>query len=473
MVQVVPVILSGGMGSRLWPLSRSALPKQFLKLTSERTLIQETLLRVADRASFAAPIIVGAEAHRFLLAEQLREIAIAPKALITEPLPRNTAMACALAALQLKRSQPDALMLVLAADHLIRNPAAWREAVGRGLPKARAGHLVTFGIRPHYPETGYGYIERGAACADCDGAYQIARFVEKPDLARAKAMLQTGRFDWNSGMFVFAVDSFLAELQRFAPAILDCAAAAIDKAHQDPDFLRPDAQAIAAAPSLSVDTAIMEQTERGIVVPVECDWSDVGSFNSLWDVLDKDGQGNVVIGDAVIRDSRNSYVHADHGLVALIGIEDAVVVTTSDAVLVAAKDQVQSIKQVVEELRASNRAEGDNHLRVHRPWGYYQSIDTGTRYQVKQLMLQPGAKISLQKHHHRAEHWVVVEGTAMVTCGTETKLLKENESTYIPIGVVHRLENPGRTPLRIIEVQSGSYLGEDDIVRFEDTYGRT
>lgn len=470
---ITPVILSGGMGARLWPLSRKLLPKQFLKLTSERSLIQDTLLRVSDRQRFSAPIIVGSDVHRFLLAEQLLELDITPERLIVEPEARNTAFACALAATYLVNEiQAERPMLVLAADHAIRKPAPLLAAFEAALPLAQSGRLVTFGITPDYAETGYGYIEQGAALSDSVSAFDIARFVEKPSAERAREMLKTGRFSWNSGMFMFRPDTFLAELRRFEPGIADAAAAALAKASQDPDFLRPDREAVLSSPSRSVDHAVMEHTDKGAVIPLDCGWSDVGSFHSLWETLDKDAAGNVAVGDTVLADTRNSYIHAEAGLVATIGLDDTVVVTTTDAVLVAHRDKVQDIKALVDHLRQVGRAEGESHKRVHRPWGYYQSIDSGARYQVKQLMVQPGAKISLQKHHHRAEHWIVVEGTAKVTCGDDVRVLQENQSTYIPIGVVHRLENPGTGPLRIIEVQSGSYLGEDDIVRYEDSYGR-
>ncbi len=468
--KINPVILSGGVGSRLWPLSRALYPKQLLPLATERTMLQETALRVAEAARFAAPLVVANEEHRFMIAEQLRVVGIDPSAIILEPEGRNTAPAVALAALRLAADDPDALMLVMPSDHVIGDVAAFHGAIEAGARAAAADRLVTFGITPERPETGYGYIEAGDALTD--GVRAVRRFVEKPDAATAAEYLASGRFYWNAGIFLFRAGHYLDELERQAPDILAACRAAMEKAASDLCFIRPDAAAFRASPSNSIDYAVMEKTASAAVVPVSMGWSDVGSWTALWEISPRDGDGNSRWGDVIALDSRNSLLRSEGPAIAALGLDDMVVVATRDAVLVAPKERAQDVKKVVDELARSNRGEHINHVVVHRPWGSYQTADMGDRYQVKRLVVKPGEKLSLQKHHHRAEHWIVVQGTAKVTRNDETIILHENESTYIPIGAVHRLENPGKIPLCIIEVQSGSYLGEDDIVRFDDTYGR-
>jgi mannose-1-phosphate guanylyltransferase/mannose-1-phosphate guanylyltransferase/mannose-6-phosphate isomerase len=464
-----PVILSGGSGSRLWPLSRSLYPKQLLPLLSERTMIQETVLR-AGPAHFARPVIICNEAHRFIVAEQMQEIGVTPLRLVLEPIGRNTAPAIAAAALILVKTDPEAIMAVLPSDHVITDQAGFLEALGQAGVAAAAGHLVTFGMKPTAPETGYGYIQRGAPLTE--GSFKVERFIEKPDLERARAMTAQAEFLWNSGMFVFKAAVFLDEIKRLCPDILAAVSASIDKAAQDIDFLRLDAASFAQSPSASIDYAVMEHTARAAVVPSDFGWSDVGSWSALWEVADKSQAGTVEVGDVISVDCRDSYLRGDGVLVAGVGLRNIIVVATEDAVLVAERGHVQEVKKIVESLREKKRSEGDLHRKVYRPWGFYQSIDSGTRFQVKQIVVKPGAKLSLQMHHHRAEHWVVVEGTAMITRDGESFLLRENESTYIPVGTKHRLENPGKVPLKLIEVRSGTYLSEDDIIRFEDTYGR-
>jgi len=466
-----PVILSGGSGSRLWPMSRKLLPKQFLPLLSDRTMLQDTVLRLEGFDGCEPPVVVSNAEHRFLVAEQLREIGVAPLAQILEPVGRNTAPAVAVAALCLAERDPDALMLVLPADHLIREVARFHESIRRAAQVAAQGHLVTFGVVPTEPATGYGYIERGATLAEGD-AFSVARFVEKPDLERARSFVAARTFSWNSGMFVFSARRVLDELRAFAPDILRGAETAWAKASRDLDFHRLDADAFAGCPSLSLDYAVMEKTSAAAVVPVDIGWSDVGSWTTLRDVGARDEQGNVIRGDVHARDTANCYVRAESRMVAVIGIRDAVIVETDDAVLVADAAHAQDVKEIVGHLDAASRTEHVSHRRVYRPWGYYESIDSGDRFQVKRIMVKPKAALSLQMHHHRAEHWVVVSGTAKVTCDDRTILLSENQSTYIPLGVKHRLENPGKVPLFLVEVQSGSYLGEDDIVRFDDRYRR-
>jgi mannose-1-phosphate guanylyltransferase/mannose-1-phosphate guanylyltransferase/mannose-6-phosphate isomerase len=464
-----PVILSGGSGSRLWPLSRSLYPKQLLPLSSERTMIQETVLR-AGPGHFAPPVIICNEAHRFIVAEQMQEIGVKPLRLMLEPIGRNTAPAIAAAALVLSRTDPDAIMAVLPSDHVITDQPGFLAALEKAGAAAALGHLVTFGMKPTAPETGYGYIQCGAPVVE--GSFKVERFIEKPALERAQAMMAQPDFLWNSGMFVFKAAIFLDEVARLCPDILAAVTQAIDKAASDVDFLRLDAEAFAASPSASIDYAVMEHTERAAVVPSDFGWSDVGSWSALWEITGKTLAGNVEVGDVISVDCRDSYLRGDGVLVTGVGLKDIIVVATEDAVLVAERSHVQEVKKIVESLKERKRTEGDLHRKVYRPWGYYQSIDAGPRFQVKQITVKPGAKLSLQMHHHRAEHWVVVEGTALITRDDETFLLRENESTFIPIGTQHRLENPGKVPLKLIEVRSGSYLSEDDIVRLEDTYGR-
>jgi len=471
--KLYPVVLCGGAGSRLWPMSRQLLPKQFLPLVSERTMLQETVERLRGLPGAEPPTVVSNDAHRFLVAEQLRAVDAPPRAQILEPIGRNTAPAVAVAALALKRADPDAVMLVLPADHLIRDVDTFHLAIEKAAAAARAGFLVTFGIRPDHPATGYGYIEGGEPLEGHDSVFRVARFVEKPNVATARRFLEQGTFAWNSGMFVLGARRYLEELARHAPAMLAACRTAWEKVATDLDFVRLDAQAFAACPADSIDYAVMEKTDAAAVVPVDIGWSDVGSWATLWEVGEKDASGNVLRGDVHVQAAENCYVRAEDRMVSVLGLADAVVVETSDAVLVASKDEAQKVKDIVGRLDAAKRTEHVSHRRVYRPWGYYESIDAGERFQVKRLMVKPGAALSLQMHHHRAEHWVVVSGTAKVTRGDEVTLVAENESTYIPIGTKHRLENPGKVPLHLIEVQSGGYLGEDDIVRFEDVYRRT
>jgi len=467
---LVPVILSGGAGTRLWPLSRELYPKQLLRLVAERTMLQETVARTEGLPGLARPIVVCNENHRFMVAEQLRELGTAPQAIVLEPQGRNTAPAAAIAALLVSGgADADPVLLVLPADHVITDVPAFQAAVAVGRVAAESGSLVTFGVVPDRTETGYGYIRRGAGPGP---AFSVAKFVEKPDSATARGYVESGEYYWNSGMFMFRASAYLAELGRYAPAMLAACRAALAAAGRDLDFLRLPAQEFASCPSDSIDYAVMERTNRAVVVPLAAGWSDVGSWAALADALPRDAEGNVTAGDVLTEDSSGCYLHSTSRLVAAVGLRDHVVVETKDAVLVAPRDRVQDVKELVAELKARGRYETSLHREVYRPWGSYDSIDSGDRFQVKRLIVNPGATLSLQLHHHRAEHWVVVTGTAKVTRGDEVFTLSENESTYIPIGARHRIENPGKIPLHIIEVQSGTYLGEDDIVRFEDRYGR-
>jgi mannose-1-phosphate guanylyltransferase / mannose-6-phosphate isomerase len=470
--RVHPVILSGGSGTRLWPMSRALYPKQLLPLLSARSLLQETALRVADPVRFAPPVIVANDEHRFIVAEQLRLAEITPHAIVLEPVGRNTAPAVCVAALTVLARDADGLMLVLPSDHAIADVPAFLAAVDRAAAAARLGRLVTFGITADRPETGYGYIRRGVGIAGVIGVDEVAGFVEKPDRKRAEAYLASGEYCWNSGMFLFPAALVVRELERLRPDTVAACRKAVDKAKRDLDFLRLDQAAFAAAENLSIDYGVMEHTAHAAVVPVDIGWSDVGTWDALWQIGDRDSDGNVRLGDVVVEDVHNSYLRAEHGLVTALGVDNLVVIATADAVLVAERDRVQDIKRIVAQLEKAGRSETVTHPLVHRPWGSFRSIHTGDRVQVKHIMVKPGAKLSLQMHHHRAEHWVVVQGTAKVVRGNEEIMLSEDQSTYIPLGTLHRLENPGKIPLHLIEVQSGAYLGEDDIVRFEDTYGR-
>lgn len=466
MNDLLPVILSGGSGTRLWPLSRESYPKQFLPLVEDISMLQATWRRVAPLAG-RRPIVVANQEHRFMAAEQLREMGAEPSAILLEPVGRNTAPAIAVAALEAMRDGEDALLLVLPSDHVIRDEAAFHAVVQAALPAAREGRLVTFGIVPTAPETGYGYIQAAAG----EGVRAVAQFVEKPDRQTAERYLASGAYFWNSGMFLFRASRYLQELQRWQPAMLAACRQALDEARRDTDFVRLQAERFATCPSDSIDYAVMEKTDAAAVIALDAGWNDVGSWAALWEATPQDAEGNAHHGDVIALNCRNTYAHASR-LVAMIGLDDVVVVDTDDALLIAHRDQVQQVKDVVGKIKGSGRTHAVTHRKVYRPWGAYDSIDNGERFQVKRITVKPGGALSLQMHHHRAEHWIVVSGTAKVTRGDETILLAENQSTYIPLGVVHRLENPGRLPLELIEVQSGSYLGEDDIVRFEDVYGR-
>jgi mannose-1-phosphate guanylyltransferase/mannose-6-phosphate isomerase len=466
---LVPVILSGGAGTRLWPLSRELYPKQLLPLVGSNTMLQDTVRRLAG-LEVAPPMVVCNEAHRFLVAEQLRSIDCKPRAIVLEPAGRNTAPAIALAAhATLAGEEGDPLLLVLPADHVIPDVPAFHRAIELASAAARNGSLVTFGIVPTNPETGYGYIRRGALAG---GAYRIAEFVEKPDVSRAQGFLASGDYYWNSGMFLFRARRYLEELEKFAPDIAAACGNSFAGAVRDLDFTRIDPVAFRECRSESIDYAVMEKTSDAVVVPLDAGWSDVGNWTSLHTACEHDAQGNALFGDVMVEDTHDSYVYSSSRLVATVGLRDHVVVETKDAVLVAPKERAQDVKKLVARLKAFGRYEHALHREVFRPWGSYDSIDVGERFQVKRLIVHPGGALSLQMHHHRAEHWVVVSGTASITRGEETFLLEENQSTFIPVGVRHRIENPGRIPLHIIEVQSGSYFGEDDIVRFEDRYGR-
>ncbi|OOG37421.1 mannose-1-phosphate guanylyltransferase/mannose-6-phosphate isomerase [Rhodanobacter sp. C05] len=469
---LIPLILSGGSGTRLWPVSRRNLPKQFLELAGKGTLFQQTIARTRQLPGVAAPIVVASEDHRFLAADQLLEAGVVGATIVLEPLARNTAPAIALGALQALQRDADAMLLVLPADHLIGDTTAFVEGVRQALPLAEQDWLVTFGIRPDRPETGFGYIRRAEAIHG--NGYRVEQFVEKPDLATAESYLANGSYDWNSGMFLFKAARYLEELAAHAPEMLAAVHAAHAKTSADLDFVRIDHEAFAQVPDNSIDYAVMEKTRRAAVIPVSCAWSDIGSWSALWLTGDKDAKGNLREGDTMAVNTRNSLLRShDRHLLATVGVDDLIVVTTPDATLVAHRDAAQDVKKIVEQLKAAGRSEHSLHRVVHRPWGSYDSLEAGERFQVKRIQVKPGASLSLQKHHHRAEHWIVVSGTAEVTCDDKVFLLGENQSTYIPLGSKHRLRNPGKVALELIEVQSGSYLGEDDIVRFDDVYGRT
>ena len=471
--RIVPVILCGGSGSRLWPMSRRLLPKQFLPLVTEHTLLQDTVLRLRGLEECDPPVVVLNNEHRFLAAEQLQALGVTPRSMLLEPVGRNTAPAVAAAALRVASEEPDAVLLVLPADHRIGDVPAFQQAVRKAAAIARQGLLVTFGIAPTFPATGFGYIEAGDPIAPHQDAFRIRRFVEKPDAARAQAFVDQGGYFWNGGMIAFTAGAFLGELGRLRSDILGATRTALANATRDLDFLRLERDAFSTCPADSIDYAVMERTALGAVVRADIGWSDVGSWSALWETGTRDKAGNVSRGDVWLHDAARCYVRADGRHVSVLGAEDLVIVETSDALLVAARERAQDVKEVVERLDRQHRSEHVSHTRVYRPWGYYETVDAGERFQVKRLMVKPGHGLSLQLHRKRAEHWVVVSGSATVTRGEETMTLAENQSTFIPVGTKHRLQNLSDTPVFLIEVQSGSYLGEDDIERFDDRYGRS
>lgn len=466
---IYPVILSGGSGTRLWPLSRASLPKQFLALNGARTMIQDTVLRAA-LSTAVPPLLLCSEGHRFLVAEQMQAIGVRPSAIVLEPMARNTAPAAAIAALMIVAEDPEGIMLLMPSDHVVADAPAFQVALTCAASAARHGHVVTFGIAPDTPDTAYGYIQRGAAVAA--GVNAVKRFTEKPDRATAEKYLASGDYFWNSGMFVFRADVLLDELNRHEPGLVEVCKASLAAAANDLDFTRLDAASFGKVKNISIDYAVMERTDKAVVVPCDIGWSDVGAWSALWSLQKRDSNGNVVEGDVLIHDSNDSFVRNDKGMTALVGVKDLVVVVTADAVLVADRHRAQDVKAIVDQMKLADRTELLEHKVVFRPWGSYQGIDEGEGYQVKQIIVKPGGRLSLQSHTKRAEHWIVVQGTAKVTCDDKVFLLQENQSTFIPLGAKHRLENPGKQPLRLIEVQSGTYLGEDDIVRYDDAYGR-
>ena len=466
---MVPIIMSGGSGTRLWPLSRVHTPKQFLSLFGKNTMFQETLDRLAGLADVEPPIIVCNNDHRFTVADQLHKLGIDKPTIILEPIGRDTAPAIAVAALQAVSDGSDPILLVLAADHVISDVLAFHEAINLAKQQAEAGLLVTFGIVPTSPNTGYGYIQAD----EKKTTSKVKAFFEKPNLKTAESYIASGDYYWNSGMFMFKASTLITELERFQPRIISSCRETLKKSQKDLDFIRLDENTFKSCSTISIDYALMEKTDKAVVVPLNAGWNDVGSWSSLWECAKKDSDNNALQGDVIIDDVGDSYIHSEHRLVTVLGLDNVIVVETADAVLITHKDRAQNVKKIVNRLAIDQRSEVKNHRLCYRPWGYYDSIDKGERFQVKRITVNPGASLSLQMHHHRAEHWIVVKGSAQVTCGDKTCLLSENESTYIPVGYKHRLHNPGRVPLQIIEVQSGSYLGEDDIVRFEDDYNRT
>ena len=474
---VVPVVLAGGSGKRLWPLSREMFPKQFVRFFGgdAPTFLGSTLRRLQAEAEFSAPLILCNSDHRFLVREEAERAGIAPRAILLEPLARNTAMAAAVAAIFLEQHEPGAILAVIPSDHAVKDEARFTEAVRRAADVAERGKLVLFGVTPVEPHTGYGYIRRGQQLEGCNnsGVFAIETFVEKPNRATAESYIAAGGYHWNSGVFVMSAAAYLGELAQFQPVILEAARKAVANAKEDLDFLRLDAGAFAVAPNLSIDHAVMEKTAAGAVLSLDCGWSDVGSWSSLWDISPRDAQGNVVCGEALLEDTTGCYVHSEKALVATLGVRDMIIVETPDALLVADKGRAQEVSKIVARLRQSNRREQGQHLCSFRPWGHFEPLSVGTRFQVKLLNVKPGAKLSLQMHHHRSEHWTVVSGTAKMMIGECEQLVGENESVYIPATQWHRLENPGKVPLEVIEVQIGSYLGEDDIVRSDDVYCRS
>ena len=467
-----PVILSGGSGTRLWPLSRTLYPKQLLSLSGRESAFQQTLSRVADGKQFDAPLIIANEEHRFIIAELTREAGVTPRAIVLEPVPRSTAPAACIASLIVAETDPHGLTLMLPSDHVIEDRIAFHSAVNRAAMAASSGLLVTFGISPDRPETDFGYIRRGASLVDLSGAFAVAEFIEKPDAARAEQYFGAAEYFWNSGMFLFRASTFIEELERVEPEMVAFCRSALGEARRDLDFVRLDEKAFGACPTDSIDFAVMERTDRAATVIASMGWNDIGSWDALWRMHSKDADGNAIEGNVVAEQTRGCYLRSEAALLATIGVDNLVVVATDDAIMVSPRDRSQDVKRLVAKLRTAGRSEVDTLPTVHRPWGSYKTLHAGHRVQVKHIIVKPGAKLSLQMHHHRAEHWVIVEGTAKIVCGDKTLMLSEDQSTYIPVGTPHRLENPGMIALHVIEVQSGSYLGEDDIVRFEDSYGR-
>ncbi|WP_047393390.1 mannose-1-phosphate guanylyltransferase/mannose-6-phosphate isomerase [Chitinibacter sp. ZOR0017] len=470
---ITPVILCGGSGTRMWPLSRGGYPKQFLSLYGDASLLQQTATRLKGLPDINSPLLISNNEQRFLVAEQLRQAGVHNPQIVLEPIGRNTAPAVAAAAVIALESNPDALLLVLPSDHVITQSNVFKQLVLRAANVATTGKLVTFGIQPTEPHTGYGYVQRGDALHETDAAYTVAAFVEKPDAKRAAEFIESGDFYWNSGMFMFRADVYLQELAQFQPKMLEQVKAAVAASQRDLDFVRLGHDEFAACPSDSIDYAVMEHTAHAAVIAAAgLGWNDIGSWTALAEVSQADAEGNNLVGDVMVEGVSNSYIRSENRMIAALGVDNLVIVETADAILVAHKDKVQDVKNIVNRLQAAGRSESVTHRKVYRPWGSYEGIDSGARFQVKRIIVNPGASLSLQMHYHRAEHWIVVTGTARVVNGDQTLLLTENQSTYIPIGATHRLENPGKFPLELIEVQSGGYLGEDDIVRFEDTYGR-
>ena len=471
-MMLLPVIMAGGTGSRLWPMSRELYPKQFLRLHGVNSMLQETVNRL-EGISVREPVVICNEEHRFLVAEQLRQINKLSHNIILEPVGRNTAPAIALAALNAVSQGDDPIMLVLAADHIINDCQAFHQAVTKAIPFAKKDSLVTFGIVPTGPETGYGYIQRGETTVnDISEAFKVERFVEKPDLKTAEQYIHSGEYYWNSGMFMFRAKRYIQELEKFRPDILDACKAAMKDSDSDKDFITIDKDKFSTCPDESIDYAVMEKTSNAVVVPLDAGWSDVGSWSALWDVSSKDELGNAVTGDTYLHDTQNCYINTDEKLVAAVGVDNLVIVSTKDAVLVVDKSKVQDVKKIVEHLKLTKRSEYRRHRETYRPWGRCDIVVNEERFNVNRITVKPGGAFSMQMHHHRAEHWIVLSGTAKVTIGDKTFLITENQSTFIPIGSVHRLENPGKIALELIEVQSGSYLGDDDIIRIKDHYGR-
>ncbi len=471
---IIPVILSGGSGSRLWPMSRELNPKQFLSLCSDQTMLQDTMSRLQGVEGLAPPVVVCNEEHRFLVAQQMRDIGVEVDKIILEPVGRNTAPAICAAAeyIHSKSGAKDDVMLILAADHVIQNKDAFHEAIESGRRVAQQGLLITFGIVPDKAEIGYGYIKRAESLSTEENAYKVAQFVEKPDRETAQKYYESGAYYWNSGMFMFKASAILQELETLSGEIYQAVKKAVSEGAKDLDFCRLDNASFTASPSDSIDYAVMEKTAKAVVIPLDADWNDVGAWSALWEINSRDEDGNVLQGDVLKYDVTNSYIHAEERMIAVVGMDNCIVVETADAVLVADMDRAQDVKQIVNQLKASGREEALLHQRVYRPWGSYETLEETERFKVKRIIVTPGAKLSLQMHHHRAEHWVVVKGTAKIICGEQEFVLTEDQSNYIPLGTQHRLENPGVIPLELIEIQTGSYLGEDDIVRFDDTYGR-